>query len=78
MVKKCIFCDEEAKYCIKGTSDYYCDECAREHFSDLNLLVRVEEIANLLKAKLDKIKLDKDGQVIHDDEHEDVDLELNQ
>jgi hypothetical protein len=43
MPKKCIICGGEAKYLIKGTSDYYCDECAEENFADLSLLQTVDE-----------------------------------
>lgn len=43
MPKKCIICGAEAKYCIKGTSDYYCDECAEENFADITLLQKVED-----------------------------------
>ncbi|MEM4756187.1 MAG: hypothetical protein QW594_03575 [Candidatus Woesearchaeota archaeon] len=44
MPKKCILCDESASYKIRGTSDFYCFECAKESFSDLSLLEKVEEI----------------------------------
>ena len=43
MVKKCIDCTEEAKYKIKDSSEYYCIDCAEEHFADLNVLVQVEQ-----------------------------------
>ena len=56
MAKKCIVCGEEAMYAIKGTSDYYCEECAQENFSDVALLVKVEELATKLKKKLDEIE----------------------
>ncbi len=50
MTKKCIICEEnEAKYKIKNTSDYYCQECAEDNFSDLSVLVKVEEEAQHLK-----------------------------
>ncbi|MBU0457233.1 MAG: hypothetical protein ABH824_02885 [Nanoarchaeota archaeon] len=54
MVKKCIVCEEEAKYKIKDTSDYYCEECAKENFADIDLLVKVEEVAKQLKEFLKK------------------------
>ncbi|MFH1399552.1 MAG: hypothetical protein ABIG95_05565 [Candidatus Woesearchaeota archaeon] len=41
MAKKCTICEADAKYAIKGTSDYYCEECAKEHFSDLELLEKI-------------------------------------
>jgi hypothetical protein len=49
MVKKCVDCTDEAKYKIKDTSEYYCKECAEEHFADLSLLISVEEEAQRLK-----------------------------
>jgi hypothetical protein len=45
MPKKCIICGGTAKFLIKGTSDYYCEECAEESFSDLSLLQTVEDKA---------------------------------
>ena len=52
MVKKCIICDKEAIYKIKDTPDYYCQECAEENFSDLDLLIKVEAEAQRLKEAL--------------------------
>ena len=49
MVKRCIVCREEAVYKIKDTSDYYCGECAEEHFGDVEMLIKVEEEARKLK-----------------------------
>ena len=49
MGKKCVICSEEASYCIKGTSDFYCEECARENFSDIDLLEEVESQAKAIK-----------------------------
>ena len=57
MVKKCIICESEAVYKIKDNPDFYCQECAEENFSDLSLLVKVEEEAQRLKAAL-KEKMD--------------------
>jgi hypothetical protein len=59
MVKKCVDCDNEAKFKIKDTSEYYCQECAEEHFSDLTLLVKLEEEAIKLKKFLDDKKNDE-------------------
>ena len=53
MVKKCIGCAIQAKFKIKDTSEYYCEECAAEHFADLNLLIKVEEKALQLKHIVD-------------------------
>jgi hypothetical protein len=58
MVKKCIICDKEAIYKIKDNPDFYCQECAEENFSDLDLLVKVEEEAQRLKAALKEKMVD--------------------
>ena len=47
MPKKCIICGAGAKYVIKGTSDYYCEDCADENFSDITLLEKVDETKKL-------------------------------
>ncbi|MFA5797640.1 MAG: hypothetical protein WC916_06440 [Candidatus Woesearchaeota archaeon] len=39
--KKCIMCDDAAHYAIKGSSDWYCKDCAKEYFGDLNHLKKV-------------------------------------
>lgn len=60
MVKRCIVCGEEAKYQIKDTSDYYCEDCAGENFADISMLLEIEGEANhlkeLLKQKLDEME----------------------
>lgn len=66
MAKKCIVCDAEAKYKIKDTSDYYCQECAEENFSDVELLITVEDEAQRLKQfvkeRLENEQSDKDWE----------------
>lgn len=57
-MKKCIVCDGKAEYKIKDTSDYYCEDCAKENFADLSLLLKVEEEARMLKTTL-KEKMDE-------------------
>lgn len=49
MSKKCIICNAEAVYVIKDTSDYYCGDCAEEHFGDVAMLMKVEDDAQKLK-----------------------------
>lgn len=56
MPKRCILCDDDARYAIKDTSNYYCEECAVENFSDVALLVQVEEMAQMLKSHLDDLE----------------------
>lgn len=43
MAKKCIICEEGAEYSIKGISEYYCQGCAAEHFSDIDVLEKLGE-----------------------------------
>ena len=38
MPKKCIICGEEALFCIKDSSEFYCEECAKEQFADISYL----------------------------------------
>jgi hypothetical protein len=64
--KKCIICGEEAEFSIKGTSDYYCKECAEEHFADLSVLKKVEEEAQKLKDVIKKrIEGESDEDIIY-------------
>jgi len=42
-MKKCIICSQEAIYCIKDTTDYYCQNCAEENFGDITYLQKIEE-----------------------------------
>lgn len=58
MTKKCIVCGAEAVYKIKDSPDYYCLGCAEENFSDISMLVNVEEEAQKLK----KFVADKIGE----------------
>ncbi|MBT3814620.1 hypothetical protein HOE37_05125 [Candidatus Woesearchaeota archaeon] len=79
MVKKCMICGEEAIYKIKDTPDYYCPECAEENFSDLDMLVKVEEEAqklkNFLKEKMEDIvhtEEELDKMIVMKEKNEDV------
>ena len=71
MGKKCIICEEEAQFCIKNTSDFYCYECAQENFSDIALLEKLQKEANALKNYLDNKVEDvhyvENEKVVHDD-----------
>jgi len=53
MGKKCVICDEEAIFCVKGTTTTYCKDCAVEQFGDVAYLVAVEDEAKRLKEALD-------------------------
>jgi len=68
MVKKCIICNEEATHKIKNTSDYYCEDCAKENFSDLDLLISVEEEARKLKQVLKQKMMELETNVEEIDE----------
>ncbi len=57
MPKKCHICSQEAEFKIKDTNDFYCKDCAIEHFGDLSYLKTIEEEAQLLKAAI-KERLD--------------------
>ncbi len=59
MPKKCIICNQGAIFKIKDTPDFYCQECAEENFSDLSVLVKIEEEAQKLRQVL-KEKVDDD------------------
>ncbi len=64
-MKKCIICGKEAKYQIKGTNNYYCEECAKELFSDLSVLIPIEESSSLNQIEseeIEKINQLKDDQ----------------
>ena len=52
MPKKCIICNKEAKFAIKGSNEAYCEECAKENFADLTLLIKVEKEVQELKKLL--------------------------
>ena len=67
MPKKCIICGAEAKYLIKGTSDYYCDECAEENFADISLLQKVED---KLREEAEVAEEESDTECEFDDDSE--------
>ena len=48
MGKKCIICGEEAEFVIKNSSESYCADCAKEHFSDISFLQKIEDEAKKL------------------------------
>lgn len=48
MPKKCIICGKEAEFVIKNSSEAYCAECAKEHFSDISFLQKIEDEAQKL------------------------------
>ena len=54
MDKKCSICGVKAKFAIKDTSDYYCEECAEDSFDDVSVLIKIDEQAKKLKAFVDE------------------------
>ncbi len=71
MSKKCIICNVEAVYVIKDTSDYYCEECAEENFSDITMLVKVEDEAQKLKDFIkDRLAPQEAEQEVNTEEEE--------
>ncbi|RLE44529.1 hypothetical protein DRJ16_02120 [Candidatus Woesearchaeota archaeon] len=58
MKKKCIICGRTASYRIKDSSEFYCEECAKEHFNDLSFLQRLadaEQKAKILRKLIQKV-----------------------
>lgn len=54
MGKRCVICQEaEAVLCAKGTSECYCEPCAKEHFGDTGLLTVIEDDARTLQQFID-------------------------
>jgi len=53
--KRCFICGAEAEYCIKGSSECYCEECAVDNFGDITYLIKVEDAARELKDKVDQL-----------------------
>ncbi len=56
--KKCTMCGDDAKYSIKGSSDWYCKDCAVEYFGDVKSLKKT----NITVADVNK---NKDGPEIY-------------
>ncbi|MCX6708003.1 MAG: hypothetical protein NT001_07800 [Candidatus Woesearchaeota archaeon] len=63
MAKKCIICGSKAELCVKDSSEFYCSSCAEENFSDINMLVKIEEDAVRLNNFVeDRIKSKEDEE----------------
>ncbi len=41
-MKKCVLCSNEAVFMVKDTSEFYCEDCALENFSDIGALTRLD------------------------------------
>ena len=75
MGKRCIICQGEAIYSIKDTSDYYCPECAQEQFSDISMLVKIEEKAKKLMQYIAGKESDELQEIDDNKTNNEVDLE---
>ena len=51
-MKKCNLCSNDAVFLVKETSEYYCEDCALENFSDIGALTRIDEEIELKKRKI--------------------------
>lgn len=51
---KCTICDGNAKLKMKGTQNYYCEDCAKSLFADISYLQKVEVEAKKLKKAVSK------------------------
>ncbi|MBI5003045.1 hypothetical protein HZC31_06690 [Candidatus Woesearchaeota archaeon] len=65
-VKKCLICEEEAKFAIKSTNDYYCEECAQDQFGDISYLVKIEE-ATQQQEKSVINKLEEEQEILKEE-----------
>lgn len=64
MAKKCIICNAEATFCVKGSSDTcYCHDCATDQFGDVTYLISVQEQAKLLRHAIDEIDGEIDSKI---------------
>jgi hypothetical protein len=76
MGKKCIICGIEARFVIKGSSEYYCNDCAHENFSDIELLQNIEEQAKIIKEWI-KEKTDEKEIEQFDEDIESIDNKID-
>lgn len=51
MPKKCIICDLKASHVIRDTNDYYCQDCAEDNFSDIDMLEKLQEVISQNEKK---------------------------
>jgi gas vesicle protein len=83
MGKKCIICGIEAKYSIKDSSEFYCNECAEESFSDINYLQKIDEQAKIIKELIKEKanNLNENNEDLNDginDDNENLNNDLNE
>jgi len=79
MAKRCVIClESDAVLCVKGTSECYCDPCAKEHFGDVALLTKIEDNAKLLHQFIEgKIQQFDDVDQLSGDSTEDEDKKVS-
>ncbi|MFA6461932.1 MAG: hypothetical protein WCV90_06720 [Candidatus Woesearchaeota archaeon] len=76
MAKRCIICNKQAKYRVKDTPEYYCEECAEENFGDITLLIEVEEeeaqrLKRFLSSKMEEYEDEEETETIPKKKKED-------
>ena len=65
-IKKWLICEEEAKFAIKHTKDYYCEECAEDQFGDISYLVKIDEQAKQQEKSIIE-KLEEEREMLREE-----------
>lgn len=65
-IKKCLICEEEAKFAIKNTKDYYCEECAQDQFGDISYLVKIDEVSQQQEKDV-IVKLEEEQEMLKEE-----------
>ncbi len=42
-MKRCTLCNSAAEFVVKGSSEYYCNECAEMQFGSIEMFVPLEK-----------------------------------
>ena len=56
-----MICEEEARFAIKDTKDYYCEECATDQFGDISYLIPIEK--HNKREKSDALNLEEEQKL---------------
>ena len=76
MAKKCIICGSKAELCVKDSSEYYCSGCAEDSFSDISMLVKIEEgavrLKNFVDLRVNSKEDEEDGEGDEDSEDDGI------
>lgn len=65
-LKRCLICEKEARFAIKNTKDYYCEECAEDQFGDISYLVKIEEAAQKQESNALE-KLEEEQEILKEE-----------